>query len=228
MIKTLQLWRRWLFRGKHWASLFYLRYADIWEFFSMEYSPSVNLFIVEKPWHGGPPQSISTSPVIANCKYKQSYKKRSKMRARTFFGNPGFSQVIGSLKSMSKYCVAVFQHDSTLLMVGLKKSNGKILQEKGLDSISMRWEYLEGIGGVLDIFDGPLGFGDSRLFKADWEAADPGKHIHHPQRPHIFVLWSKRVRGGLLLLGKQVTRLVDDVLLAVIVVTIKKPVWGVW
>ena len=66
---TLVLWRRWLlFRGKHWASLFYLRYADIWEFFSMEYSPSVNLFIVEKPWHGGPPQSISTSPVMCNSK----------------------------------------------------------------------------------------------------------------------------------------------------------------
>jgi len=42
------------------------RYEAIREFLNFEYSPVLKRFMPEKPWHGGPPQSSSTSPFCGN------------------------------------------------------------------------------------------------------------------------------------------------------------------
>ena len=39
------------------------------EFMNFDFSPLVKRFIDENPWHGGPPQSSSTSPLCGSCWY---------------------------------------------------------------------------------------------------------------------------------------------------------------
>ena len=48
--------------GTIWTTKLTAKYDAMSEFLNFEYSPVLNRFIPENPWHGGPPHRSSTSP----------------------------------------------------------------------------------------------------------------------------------------------------------------------